>query len=451
MRCQKCGRDYMHTAERCPYCYASAQYSGNTHFFKNASNETIGLSDIFSDVFRPHPKGSGAKLFIAGTPFSTPAPERMLAEWQKPWLFLRVFGIGILFCLICIIIVEAFGMLAGQTSLIIGGLFVIPVTFLVFTWELNIPRDIPFYYIIIAFLLGGMLSLFFSFVFFEFQQEGRPASWAAFAEEPGKLIAAIVFIQIFKVRYGLGGILIGAAVGCGFSVFEDIMYVMDNGNSYNIFLIRAFSLGGHYFWAACEGGAVALALNTERFSSDSVSRILSNRYFWIAFGGSLLTHFLWNSDFNIPGKGILIPVAEFALFICILKPCLKQVVDTVNRRGRVLYPQAGYSVPLSDGVITGLYCSQGYCAGTTFSLQFGTTVKVGRSLQANQIVIPSNALGVSREHFVLACYNGKWVIIDISSTSTLLNNKVMEKNRSYYLNIGDTISIGSPAHTFKVL
>ena len=139
------------------------------------------------------------------------------------------------------------------------------------------------------------------------------------------------------------------------------------------------------------------------------------------------------------------------MFICILKPCLKQVVDTVNRRGRVLYPQSGYSVPLSDGVITGLYCSQGYCAGTTFSLQFGTTVKVGRSLQANQIVIPSNALGVSREHFVLACYNGKWVIIDISSTSTLLNNKVMEKNRPYYLNIGDTISIGSPAHTFKVL
>lgn len=452
MRCENCGKDYASNLDRCPYCNASARYSGNTTFYRNVTTQNLRIRDIFSNVFRRHPKGAGARLFIAGTPLSTPSPDRMLAEWQKPWLFMRVFGVGALFCLLCLVMLFALNQVVGLTSLMIGGLFVIPFTFLIFTWEMNIPRDIPFYSIFLAFLIGGGLSLLFSLIFLQFQDPSAPDSWAAFVEEPGKLLAAALFIYLFKVRFGLGGILLGAAVGCGFKIFEDIMYIMNNGNDFYIFFIRTISIGTHYLWAACEGGALALALNGETLSAKTLPKVLTNRYFWIAFVVSVINHFLWNAIGTLLSM-IVIPIVQFVLFFYILKPCLKQVVDTVNRAAGTPVPQPKpeYNPSIGSTAVTGLRGVQGSYLGSTIPLQYGLTVKIGRSPEMNQIVLPADAVGVSREHCVLMCDNGSWVIVDTSSTSTLVNQQAIAKNQPVVLNLGDTISIGTPAHIFTIV
>ncbi len=58
--------------------------SDNKTFFKKAKGGKLGFSDIFSDVFRRHTKEENARLFLAGTPLTTPDAASMLSKWLKP-------------------------------------------------------------------------------------------------------------------------------------------------------------------------------------------------------------------------------------------------------------------------------------------------------------------------------------------------------------------------------
>ena len=73
----------------------------NKTFFLNASQGQMTLGDIFSDVGKKHTPSDSARVFMAGTPLTTPAEKDMLAEWQKPFLFARFMIFGALFLLLC--------------------------------------------------------------------------------------------------------------------------------------------------------------------------------------------------------------------------------------------------------------------------------------------------------------------------------------------------------------
>lgn len=347
MRCEKCGADYSPQLERCPHCGASAAHGGKTEFYGKAVQSKVGIGDFFNGIFEKHPKGTAIKLFMSGTPETTPRADQMLAQWQKPWLFFRLLAIGLLFTLLCGIMIYM-QQPAGYITLWTIGSLIIPLAILTFYWEINIPRDIPIYTVIGVFFIGGTISLVISLLLFQVinSEYGQFAWFAPVYEEPAKLLAAAIFIKKVNTRYGFGGILLGGAVGAGFAAFENIMYVINYYNAMNVavvsgaaegdptavamtvFILRALlSLGGHAIWAAMYCGALALEKGDRPLSASCFFKKRFLIYFGVAFG----LHFLWNllSSLGAWVNAILMVVGIIVLF-SVIKVCLAQVVQTAE-------------------------------------------------------------------------------------------------------------------------
>jgi len=90
---------------RCPHCYSEVpdgaacarcgrplHHGANDAFYAQAEKERIGLKDLFSQAFRRHARG---EAFQALTRQPVP-PAEALERWQKPWLFVRLFGMLLL-------------------------------------------------------------------------------------------------------------------------------------------------------------------------------------------------------------------------------------------------------------------------------------------------------------------------------------------------------------------
>ena len=84
-------------------------------------------------------------------------------------------------------------------------------------------------------LFGGILSIFIALVLFantETLSNAFGASAAGIIEEPAKLGALLILMRggrIKKYPYILNGLLLGAAVGCGFAAFESAGYALNIG------------------------------------------------------------------------------------------------------------------------------------------------------------------------------------------------------------------------------
>jgi RsiW-degrading membrane proteinase PrsW (M82 family) len=168
--------------------------SGNTEFYKKAKSSSLTLKDVFSDVFKKHSIKDGERVFIAGTSLSTPSPENMLLEWRKPWLFVRVLFIGffVLF-LLKVMIVQGFGIYAIAPYVFFAA-SVMPVAILLFYWEMNIPRNIPIYEVMMMFIVGGIISLILTGYLNTIIVTSQDC-WAPVTEEPAKLLASLVFLR----------------------------------------------------------------------------------------------------------------------------------------------------------------------------------------------------------------------------------------------------------------
>jgi len=101
--------------------------------------------NVFSDVFKKHTHEEAERLFIAGTAQTTPNVQNALDIWPKPWLFARIF---------IVIIICYFGLYLGYDAfenenflpgLIIMGSFMVPISLLIFFWEMNTPQNISIY------------------------------------------------------------------------------------------------------------------------------------------------------------------------------------------------------------------------------------------------------------------------------------------------------------------
>lgn len=410
MRCARCGRDFAAGLGSCPHCGSAAHYGGNTEFYGKAASSRLTVGDLFSGMFQKHPRGAGARMFMAGTPLSTPTPDRMLFEWQKPWLFVRVLAVGLIFAAMCYFegFVQGYG--AGVYTLLSLGCLIIPVSILIFYWEVNIPRDIPLYTVLVIFLLGGMLSLIFP----DFLGHGDlpSASFAAFTEEPAKLLALAVFVYYLDAKYIFGGMLIGAAVGAGFAGMETISYVMMNG-SFDILVMRSvLAIGGHVSWAAIEGGALVMAKGGEKLSL----RHFVDMRFLPYLAATMGMHFIWNSGIvlmEIPVfitlKHLLMCIAAVHVSFLLLKKAVAQVL---------LAADGARSIPRPERRRTGapalLSASSGPLAGRSFP--FRQSVTIGCDPGQCNVVLPAGTPGVSRRHCTLELRPEGVYLMDHSSS-----------------------------------
>lgn len=201
-----------------------------------------------------------------------------------------------------------------------------PVVVLMFFYEINIFRNIPFYKVIKYFILGGALSLILAILFFSlnFNTDIRTYSGALMVgliEETAK--AAIVAFFIFKSKkcnYVLNGLLISAAVGAGFAAFETAGYILRNGISNGlqtmlyVIKIRGFlAPGGHVAWAAIEGAALMYVKGFEKIDKKHLN---DKRFLLICLIPTVL-HGIWDMPINIPYCGTQIAVSIIAWLVII--------------------------------------------------------------------------------------------------------------------------------------
>jgi protease PrsW len=272
------------------------------------------FKELFSQVFVKHTEEEGERLFLVGTSQTTPSIEDVLDSWPRPWLYARIFlFIGFLYVGLFIGF-EVFDNAHFFPGLIMVGSFIVPITILIFFWEMNAPQNISIYKVVKILFIGGIMSLVTAVFFYKNIGDNSSVIMVGFVEELAKLLVIIWFIREKRYTFILNGILIGAAVGTGFTAFESagyaLMAVLKNDFDtmyFTIFWRGVLAPGGHIVWAALLGAAI----NMVRVESQPLTvSILKNVRFWGIFMIVVAMHAVWDLPWPI---FLGIPIAQLCL------------------------------------------------------------------------------------------------------------------------------------------
>ena len=183
----------------------------------------FSLWHFFADVFRRHDRDEILEVFCCGTHATTPPLHAVSSAWPTPWIFARML-------LACLLLYFGFDWASStfQNANLVPGLmfvgnFAIPFCVMVFFFELNVRRDVPFFDVMRAMMYGGLIALIFALILVEFSPD--VLRWVAGPiEEPAKLLAVILIAGSRRNGRILTGLLLGAGVGAGFAAFESSGY-----------------------------------------------------------------------------------------------------------------------------------------------------------------------------------------------------------------------------------
>ncbi len=452
MRCDHCGRDFNAGLPQCPYCQSPIHYGGNTQFYNQAAQGKLSIIDLFVSAFQTPPPGAADRMFASGTALTTPTPDRMLQEWNKPWLYARVILFGAIFLIMCYFLFKSQGHILGMFMFLFFGCMIIPLAVLTFYWEINIPRDIPLYKIIVIFFIGGTLSLIFALLLPDVSKN----YFAPLTEEPAKVVALAIFVYFLDCKHIAGGMLIGAAVGAGFSAFEDISYVLVKGlaaaNNVSelyeigsqILIARTLgTLGGHVTWAAIEGGALVWAKGNETLNANH----FFNPRFLGYLGITMAIHFINNTGISIYPlpyvMDLIFPILSFASILAaftLIQQSLNQILAEANSAGSV-----SNSAPARIMVLKAI---SGPIANAVFPIEQRLTI--GRDPAMCNVVFPSNTAGISRRHCVLESHADGIYVMDLGSQYGTFFQNGQRLPINQWMKITGNFYLGSPSAMFAV-
>ena len=289
--------------------------------------EGFSLKDLFADIFKHHDRNDVEAFFTVGTESTTPPIEAVDTTWPRPWMFFRALSFSAIVYFLFNLAWETFENINLLPGLMAVGTIAVPVSALIFFFEINVRRNVSLFVILRLVMLGGILSLIFSLVLFELpigDMKFLGASVAGLVEEPGKLIALVAVARSSKHGYKLNGLLMGAAIGAGFAMFESMGYAFrallvskgDKDFMTDIILMRgALSPFAHIAWTAIAGAA----LWRVKGGRDFAAKMLFDGKFWHLFIVSVVLHMVWNADFSFPyhlksiGLGLLAWIVILAL------------------------------------------------------------------------------------------------------------------------------------------
>ena len=447
---------------------------GNTYFYNKAKTnaDSITWKDIFSECRKKHSKKELEYALQAGTSFNTATETDMLAKWQKPWMFYPLLkgglilwvGIYVLFFLTWYISKGTVATALVEMTTMIPPM-IMPMIILFFIWELNIPKNISIYELLAYFLIGGFLTFAVTSLTFKIIGDGPgvfASSFAAFREEPGKLIPVVLLMIYFmKIRkkkmYGITGLIIGAAVGAGFGIFESISYAFDSGNIVGVMVNQVmrgvFSLGGHILYAAPYSAALALAI---RKKGKLTWGCFVDRDFLITFAASVVLHFMWNAQFGgalvLYAKCVIIIIVLWIILLYILRKCLNEMVSIGTYHSGSGYSM-GETAPVNGSVAASIQvvCVAGALRGAIWQSTGSEVLYMGRE-SGNQFRFPPSTAGISRFHCSIQKTQQGWTLIDTNSSyGTYVNggNKVVP-GIEHALRDGDIIYIASSENAFQI-
>ncbi len=261
---------------------------------------------FFSEVFKRHTEDDAEQIVIVGAPGTIPDPETLSSECPRPWLYTRVLAFFLLTTALLFLanVLTNSGQMSG---VLVIGAFAVPFTILVFFFEFNVFRNISFYTVLKALFIGGALSLIVTGVlpsfWFHGYTSGIDALLAGIGEEIAKLLVVYWILKRNRAYpYILNGLLVGAAVGAGFAIFETAGYCLSSlfnaddswlGRESIITLVirNLLAPGGHVIWTAISGAALLMAARREPLSAG----ILSRKAFLSEFVMPVSLHTMWDA------------------------------------------------------------------------------------------------------------------------------------------------------------
>jgi len=299
-----------------------------------------GLGDFdfkrfFGGIYKDHSEEEVEQSLIVGTSTTTPSINEVSIEYPQPWLFFRLITGSIILFYSFVAVYNQFENANLLPGIIFTGSFAVPISTLFLFFELNIRRNVPIWQVMRLVLTGGLLSLFVALVLFQnaFAFLGPQGAWiAGLLEEPAKLIALVVLVKDNKkYPYILNGLLLGAAVGCGFAAFESAGYALRFGITDIDALVSITQLRGvlspfaHIVWTAIAGAALWRVQRGGEF----YYRLLLKKEFYAPFGTVIFCHAIWNSDSSIPfmGKYVICGLIAWTLALSLLNLGIKQIAD----------------------------------------------------------------------------------------------------------------------------
>lgn len=290
--------------------------------------------EMFADATRKHTDDEVEAYFTVGTPATTPDLMAINASWPKPWMFLRVFGLSLALYLGFVYTWEKFDNENLIPGLIMIGAVAVPLSLLVFFFEVNVPRNVSLYQVIKLLLVGGLLSIAVALVFFDVTHLDNwlGAASAGIIEETAKALTLLLVVRKARYRWTLNGLLLGATVGTGFAVFESAGYALraglESGGAAMLASIqeRGFLsvLGGHVLWTGLVGAALWRVRGNQPFRKEMWFDPRFLRVLVIC----MVMHMLWNFDgISLPyyGKYILLGAVAWLLVLGMIQDGLKQV------------------------------------------------------------------------------------------------------------------------------
>jgi RsiW-degrading membrane proteinase PrsW (M82 family) len=270
--------------------------------------EGPGARSLFGSLFRKRTLEEVEDSFAVGTRLTTPAIDKVDAQWPAPWVFMRLLGFSVIATIGFYWAINRFDNFLLYPGWLFMGAFAVPFSVMFFFIETNVLRNISFYRVLKLLFLGGLMSLIFALIFFE---TTAATQWfgvmaAGPVEELAKVLAVVFVAKNWKhTHWTLNGMLLGAAVGAGFAAFETagyiLNYAMTSGESEGpVMIIRALHAPfTHIIWTAATAGALWRFKGTHTFSFSMLMQWPVLRVLLLVMG----LHALWNSPLVAPIVG----------------------------------------------------------------------------------------------------------------------------------------------------
>ncbi|SDG60353.1 Membrane proteinase PrsW, cleaves anti-sigma factor RsiW, M82 family [Selenomonas sp. WCT3] len=254
----------------------------------------LKMKDLVENVFRKHTKQEAEQIFIYGTAATTPPEEQISTDWPHPWLYSRVFLVLAVTMLGLLFMNQMLGNKLAAPGVIFIGALAVPFSALIFFFEVNAPRNISIFETTQVFFIGGVMSLImtmFVYGFIGFDKLNNTSTFlVGLAEEVGKVMVIAYFLRGQEKKYILNGLLIGAAVGAGFAVFETAGYIAKSNSLTVLYLRGALALGGHVAWAGLTGAALAMVKGDKPLRIDHLMDMRFLKFLAV----SIVLHGLWD-------------------------------------------------------------------------------------------------------------------------------------------------------------
>jgi protease PrsW len=289
--------------------------------------------EMFGDVAKAHTDDEIEEYFTVGTRHTTPSLAEIDPKWPKPWVFVRVFGLSLALYIGFVLAWQEFDNINLIPGLIMIGSVAVPLSLLIFFFEVNVPRNISLYQVLRLALVGGLVSIVVALFGFKFTgiDTWLGAAGAGIVEEIGKASALLLVVRKPRYRWTLNGLLFGATVGTGFAVFESAGYALNSALATGDQAMRATImqrgvlavLGGHVLWTGLVGAALWRVRGDKPFKVE----IFTDPRFLRVLGICMLMHMTWNSPIpeTFYAKYVALGVVAWLLVFGFVQDGLKQV------------------------------------------------------------------------------------------------------------------------------